>query len=902
GWTVVGISFDGGATDDCADHLSVSYPGSDPDVTSAGGTLYGGGAAGYLYEFAWTGGVYGCSDNDGGSGGGCSVHFAAPGYQSSPVCGTQSRSVPDIALNADWVNAPQNIYYQGTLQGNGGTSIVAPEIAGFYAQENAYLLYIQSIVGDTCGPSLSAPCAPLGNANPQLYYEGLHAPLAPHYPFYDITIGCNNNDITAKYGLRYFCAGPGYDQVTGWGSANMLQLAWTINYFLAGDSGAPAITISGPPTYHWYNTDQTISWTATDTSGNGHPPNGVAGSSQAWDADPGDPYSQPTPGTGSSYYGPQFSGASGSASGLAASGQGCHTGYVRGWDNAGQSQVYTYGPLCYDSIPPITTIILSGHQEPSGDYDGPVLVTLRATDSGSGVASTYYYVDQAGTFQPYSSPFYVYLPGAHEITAYSVDVAGNVEVYRFLAFVIGQNQQFALSVSKTGTGSGTVTSADGGINCGSTCSSAYYDEQPVTLTAAPAPGSLFTGWSGCDSISGFSCTLTITRARNVTAIFNIPVALQFVPIAPCRLVDTRPQNGGSGPIWGGTSQTFSLPQLAQSANPPCADLSSAAAYSLNVSVVPAGTLNYLTVWPSGLNRPLTATLNSLDGRIKANAAIVAAGDSQAIDIYATNTTNVVLDIDGYFVPAPNSSALAFYPLPPCRVIDTRNSDGDLGGPYLQARQERDFPVLEATGCNIPASAQAYSMNFAAVPKNILGYLTVWPKGQPQPVVSTLNDLTGTIAANAAIVPAGTTGDIAVYPDSDTDLVVDIDGYFAPPASGGLSLYTFAPCRTLDTRYGNGPFSGTLTPPIDMTDGPCATSSQAQAYVLNATVVPQGPLGYLTLWSDNGQRQPPLASTLNALDGMITNNMAIVPTSDGKINAYASGTTQLILDISSFFAP
>jgi len=38
GWTLVGISFDGGATDDCADHLSVSYPGSDPDVTAAGGT------------------------------------------------------------------------------------------------------------------------------------------------------------------------------------------------------------------------------------------------------------------------------------------------------------------------------------------------------------------------------------------------------------------------------------------------------------------------------------------------------------------------------------------------------------------------------------------------------------------------------------------------------------------------------------------------------------------------------------------------------------------------------------------------------------------------------------------------------------------------------------------------
>ena len=50
----------------------------------------------------------------------------------------------------------------------------------------------------------------------------------------------------------------------------------------------------------------------------------------------------------------------------------------------------------------------------------------------------------------------------------------------------------------------------------------------------------------------------------------------------------------------------------------------------------------------------------------------------------------------------------------------------------------------------------------------------------------------------------------------------------------------------------------------------------------------------------------MASTLNALDGIITSNMAIVPTDQGldygKINAYASGTTQLVLDISAYFAP
>ncbi len=899
GWSLVAASGDKGAATDCV-HESVSYPASDPDVTAAGGTELDAGAWGYYLENAWSGGPEGCSRNDGGSGGGCSVYFPAPGYQSSPACGGNSRSVPDLALNADGLNTPQALYFEEHQLFGGGTSIASPEIAAFYAQENAYLLYLQSIVGNTCGPSFSAPCAPMGNANYYIYDEGLNQ-RAPHYPFYDITSGCNNNDATLRYGLNYFCAGPGYDMVTGWGSANMLQLAWSINNYLAGDAGPPSITISGPPVNHWYNTTQVITWGVTDTSGNGHLPIGVAGSTHAWNADPGDPYSEPTPGSGSSYYGPEFFGTAGWAW-LGDSDEGCHTAYVRGWDNAGNSGLSSYGPLCFDDIPPVTTMTLSGHLQPDGNYDGPVQVTISATDSGSGVASIQYSIDWV--FQAYLGPFYVYVPGNYQIGANSVDVAGNLGMYVYANFDIEQNQQFTLAVSKTGTGSGTISSADGGINCGSICSAAYWDGQPVTLTASPAPGSVFAGWRNCDLSFGFTCTLTVLAPRTATAIFNLPVALQFIPMIPCRLVDTRPDRGGSGPIQGGTARTFNLPQLAQSASPPCASLASAAAYSLNVTAVPHAPLGYLTVWPDGLTRPLVATLNSLDGRIKANAAIVAAGDNQSIDIYATDTTNVVLDIDGYFAPAPASSGLAFYPLTPCRVIDTRNPTGDLGGPYLQDHQERDFPILEATACNIPSSAQAYSMNFAVVPRGgrPLGYLTVWPAGQSQPVVSTLNDLTGTIVANAAIVPAGTGGDIAVYPSSDTDLVVDIDGYFAPPDTGGLSLYTLAPCRELDTRQvGNGqPFSGTLSPPVNVAGGPCAISSQAQAYVFNATVVPQGPLGYLTLWPDGQPR--PLASALNAIDGSITSNMAIVPNVNGSIDAYASGTTQLVLDISSYFAP
>jgi hypothetical protein len=88
--------------------------------------------------------------------------------------------------------------------------------------------------------------------------------------------------------------------------------------------------------------------------------------------------------------------------------------------------------------------------------------------------------------------------------------------------------------------------------------------------------------------------------------------------------------------------------------------------------------------------------------------------------------------------------------------------------------------------------------------------------------------------------------------------------------------------------------------VNVIGSTCAPPGTVQAYVFNATVVPSGDLGYLTLWPD-GETQP-VVSTLNAEDGAITSNMAIVPNEDGKTDAYASGTTQLVLDISAYLAP
>jgi hypothetical protein len=344
GWSLVAASGDRGAFDNCSD-LAVSFPASDPNVVGAGGTELSL-SAGPVYdsEVGWSGGPDDCGSNDGGSGGGCSSEFAAPSYQSNQPCGSTSRAVPDISLNADWYHTPQNYYYDGTLSGNGGTSIVAPELAGFFAQEDSYLLS----EGNICGAG-SAACAPMGNANFPLYETALSN--APHNPFYDITSGCNSNNIGTGY-----CATTGYDLVTGWGSANMLQLAWAFNWHLMADNGRPDVSYSGPKLGHWYNTDQSIGITVADTGGVG-PPTGVAGFSAAWDVSPGDPTTEATPGAGNSFYdGPEFVNATSGSLDLASAGQGCHTANVEAWDNMGyQSGDVTDGPFCYDSVAPKIT-------------------------------------------------------------------------------------------------------------------------------------------------------------------------------------------------------------------------------------------------------------------------------------------------------------------------------------------------------------------------------------------------------------------------------------------------------------------------------------------------------------------------------------------------------------------
>jgi hypothetical protein len=391
--------------------------------------------------------------------------------------------------------------------------------------------------------------------------------------------------------------------------------------------------------------------------------------------------------------------------------------------------------------------------------------------------------------------------------------------------------------------------------------------------------------------------ISVTAGANPPA---SPAASRFVPVAPCRIADTRNATGtfGGPVLGGGATRTFPIVQSA------CGIPSTATAYSLNFTVVPSGALGYLTAWPSGQIQPLVSTLNSPEGKIVANAAIVPAGSSGGIDAYATNATHLVIDINGYF-DATSTTALPFFTSTPCRLVDTRLSTGSLGGPRLAGGTARSFP-LSSSPCSLPAGVDVVSLNATVVPQGALGYLTLWPSAQSQPLVSTLNSPEGRIVANAAIVPTSA-GSVSAYATNATDLVLDANGYFAATGSGTpLSFFSVQPCRIADTRLTTGTFGGPrLTAgqvrSIPVTQSTCGIPATAKAFALNVTVVPQTALGYLTIWpSDQVQ---PLVSTLNSPAGVIVANAALVPAAaDGSVSIYVTNATDVIVDVNGYFAP
>jgi len=402
-------------------------------------------------------------------------------------------------------------------------------------------------------------------------------------------------------------------------------------------------------------------------------------------------------------------------------------------------------------------------------------------------------------------------------------------------------------------------------------------------------------------------TYVITQQGTGTG--NVTSGLTFVSLRPCRILETRSdynfegRTGAFGPPFLNAGETRTLPMNGSSL---CPIPSSAKAYVVNITLVPRGTVDFVTVSPAGEARPNVWSIRSPDGNTVANSAIVKAGVNGAINVYTSNNTDLLIDVSGYFTDNPALSNLVYYPMNPCRVIETRSdyrAAGPYGAPSMGNRETRSFRFPAYLPCAVPAGVAAYSMTITVVPQGALQFLTAWPSGTQQPNVSSINSPIGRTLANSVILPASADGSIDVHAFNSTDFLIDVNGYFAPDDGvNGQFYFPVTQCRASDSTVSGGIYNDDTTRTIDVpaSAGCSGIPASARGYALNVTALPNNnPMPFLTAYP-NGQGRPN-ASILNAFEGQIVTNSAIVPAGNlGKIDIYPYRRTNVVVEIGGYF--
>ena len=147
----------------------------------------------------------------------------------------------------------------------------------------------------------------------------------------------------------------------------------------------------------------------------------------------------------------------------------------------------------------------------------------------------------------------------------------------------------------------------------------------------------------------------------------------------------------------------------------------------------------------------------------------------------TVSTLVLFSIAGLLTAisaAAQSGPYQFYALAPCRVVDTRGFNSTNGGPVFDPGTQRNFAIRG--NCGVPTSAKAVSLNVTITGATQPSFLTLWPSGGTQPLVSTINFTQNDLAlANGAIVGLSTAAtDLSVFNSSgNVHVILDVTGYF-----------------------------------------------------------------------------------------------------------------------------
>jgi hypothetical protein len=177
------------------------------------------------------------------------------------------------------------------------------------------------------------------------------------------------------------------------------------------------------------------------------------------------------------------------------------------------------------------------------------------------------------------------------------------------------------------------------------------------------------------------------------------------------------------------------------------------------------------VYPSDRLTPNVSSVNFLKGEARPNTVIAPLGPDGKIKVFASEKTNVIVDVMGWFGPAGQTEYVEV--APPQRLFDSRAAA--FGATKIQAGQSKELHVV---GAFVPPNARSVVLNVTIADPDAAGYAAAYPGGASQPNTSNLNYRAGQAIPNAVIVGLGPTGTINVFTSATTNLLVDVVGYFA----------------------------------------------------------------------------------------------------------------------------
>jgi YVTN family beta-propeller protein len=311
-----------------------------------------------------------------------------------------------------------------------------------------------------------------------------------------------------------------------------------------------------------------------------------------------------------------------------------------------------------------------------------------------------------------------------------------------------------------------------------------------------------------------------------------PATGRFVSLTPTRAIDTRSVPGTTTAERVVVAGRFGVP-------------ADAIAVALTVTATASTGPGFVTVYPSGVARPLASNLNleRADQTI-ANMVVVGVGVGGAVEVFSSAPLELVVDVVGAWVPSEATTAGRLLAASPRRLLDTRSAGKLAAG--------------STTSVAVGAGASAAVLNVTATDASGFGYVTAYASGTPRPLASNLNtDHAGQTIANLVIAPVGADGRVELFTFAPTHLIVDLLGTFTDSGASAGTTGLFRPTvprRLVDTR------SADPLPRLRSAIAQGFIVGDGSAAFVNVTATEAPRPGYVTVWPAYVPR--PVASNLN----------------------------------------